>query len=214
VERTNSLVNKNTSAFIFLLIMQGVDGKEVSDDKRYSCNHCDNTYMYAGMLAVHIAKKHAVGTSTNSNKPKIAFECDVCQKTFKRNSHLKDHMKTHQKKDIYCDNCEQVFDSAAKLSKHITFNHKPVQCHICSKQIESMVKLREHKRNRHSKNKASTKIVCEICGADFQWRSSYHEHKKGHEELAARKEAEKKHLEQELKDNEYDEEQEVTDSDS
>ena len=48
------------------------------------------------------------------------FECNVCDKRFKRKEHLKTHQRIHTSiKKFTCEFCEKQFKTCSDLTKHI-----------------------------------------------------------------------------------------------
>ena len=46
------------------------------------------------------------------------FKCTTCDKLFKRESHLNQHMKVHDNKQWECDVCKKTFTTKYFLKKH------------------------------------------------------------------------------------------------
>ena len=53
---------------------------------------------------------------TNFEHP--GFKCQTCEKLFKRESHLNQHMKVHDNKQWECDVCKKTFTTKYFLKKH------------------------------------------------------------------------------------------------
>ena len=53
---------------------------------------------------------------TNFENP--GFKCQTCEKLFKRESHLNQHMKVHDNKQWECDVCKKTFTTKYFLKKH------------------------------------------------------------------------------------------------
>ena len=53
---------------------------------------------------------------TNFEHP--GFKCQTCDKLFKRESHLNQHMKVHDNKQWECDVCKKTFTTKYFLKKH------------------------------------------------------------------------------------------------
>ena len=46
------------------------------------------------------------------------FKCPTCEKVFKRESHLNQHVKCHDNRQWECDVCKKVFTTKYFLKKH------------------------------------------------------------------------------------------------
>ncbi len=63
------------------------------------------------------------------------FECEYCEKTFKRQDSLKSHLKIHLGTAYKCQYCNKLFSRKSNLSQHILIHTKarPFQCGYCNK---------------------------------------------------------------------------------
>jgi hypothetical protein len=99
-------------------------------------------------------------------------ECEQCQKTFSRATHLKRHMVTHFGiRNYNCDVCNKAFARLDHLKNHILSHadKRPFECTECTKTFARGEQLRKHKETRHSdRPRAELKtVICEICNKGF-----------------------------------------------
>jgi len=106
--------------------------------QQYKCNECEESFSYMNELTKHKKQAH-----------KKTFCCSVCNKVFKTNVILQNHMKVHSetRKDYKCNSCEKSFTTKYNLNKHIKVKHDKVQeftCSVCSKSYAHKKSLDKH----------------------------------------------------------------------
>ncbi len=103
--------------------------------KKFNCNMCSDTFLSGVQLKGHIRAFHTT------------YLCQDCGKTFKNNSLLMSHQKTHNsEKPFVCSKCPSRFKWKVALTYHMTI----------------------HQQDR--------KHVCETCGMSFTTRSAMRGH--------------------------------------
>uniref|UniRef100_A0A8D8LRM1 Zinc finger protein 177 n=2 Tax=Cacopsylla melanoneura TaxID=428564 RepID=A0A8D8LRM1_9HEMI len=122
--------------------------KEPKVKTKFKCEYCQKT------LATHHKYKKHVAAHVNGN----LHCCDVCGRSFKMQSYLIVHKRTHTQTKVYtgdrpfvCTECGKGFLSSSNLELHATI----------------------HKYER-------TSFPCEICGKEFSRKSNYVAHAKSH----------------------------------
>ena len=65
----------------------------------------------------------------------VRYKCDQCNKTFKRKSNLKSHLKVHTDFAYICTYCNKKFARSGNLHQHVRIhtNEKPFSCKYCNK---------------------------------------------------------------------------------
>ena len=105
-------------------------------------------------------------------------QCDVCNKEFRRQNHLKVHKLTHTGERPYpCDNCPATFANQFCLRRHMKSIHSTEtshKCTICDASFSNASRLKLHK-DQHSKP-----FLCGVCGRGFALKQTRDNHVLGH----------------------------------
>lgn len=88
-----------------------------------------------------------------------SFECNQCQKSYKTETHFKNHMTTHLGESferLYQCECGKSFKEARHLNiherTHLPDDQKFIhQCSLCNKSYSSIFSLRQHVKHVHVK---------------------------------------------------------------
>ena len=94
----------------------------------------------------------------NNTHKRKEYNCDICSKEFKKQSHLLRHMNIHTREKLYtCDICSKSFTDPSSLRKHINTHtrEKLYTCHMCQKDFTDPSDLRRH-INTHTREKVFT----------------------------------------------------------
>lgn len=143
-------------------------------EKTYSCKLCDRSFNNRRYYLFH-KNKHAAGSS---------LTCHHCSKSFKYNSQLRIHMKSHvngKKSAIRtqcswnCNLCGKRFKFRSLLKNHMMIHEgvKPYQCNYCGKRFAWKSSLQIHSSFVH---KHKTRFYCESCDRYFFYESQYKQH--------------------------------------
>lgn len=130
-----------------------------SDKLPFSCRSCSKTFSSQLQLAHHRRKSHL----TERN-----FVCCICGKSFKKQIHMRNHIRTHTgERPFQCSDCGKTFSSLANLMRHnlIHSGVRPYRCDVCHRSFSQSSNLRQHSL-LHSN--AAT-LCCPDCPATFRW---------------------------------------------
>ena len=133
----------------------------------------------------NIALCHACGNYIDSETHQklcmetIQFQCQVCEKGFKKLRYLKEHVKIHINDSLYqCDKCPKKLRSMKILRMHVANVHNVTDsthvCAICSAEYKRIYDLK-----RHLKIHSEKKYICQFCSKSFhlkQYKTSHEKH--------------------------------------
>lgn len=138
-----------------------------SNDKRYKCPHCGETFLHWSTRKNHIARIHT------GEKP---FTCEVCGKKFSESSHYYPHIRRHAGVTNYaCELCDRKFVTVSCKQIHMLTHTdaKNFPCDVCGKSFKSPKTLRFHVRTLHDQEK---NYVCPVCKRAFTQNHALRHH--------------------------------------
>lgn len=142
--------------------MDELNTGETQSTNSTTCHLCKHEFFSRPSLYSHFKEQHL-----ERGRP---HKCDVCQSSFKRKSHLVDHMASHTGEIKHeCVDCGTSYSKANSLTRHRrSFHHEPV---LINKQV-----------NRKAVS-TEGQFKCTFCPKSFKHRSSMNFHTKTHKDL-------------------------------
>lgn len=142
-------------------------------DKRFECQECGKRFAQKSTMQVHM--------SVHSKERKHV--CDVCNKSFKLASSLRNHLKAMHTKNskaetkpsaYLCSYCGKVFRHLGWMLKHLceATGVKRFQCSMCSKKFDKKQQLEVHSRT----HTGIRPYKCKECEKCFTQVSSLKDH--------------------------------------
>ncbi|XP_051920959.1 zinc finger protein 574 isoform X1 [Hippocampus zosterae] len=144
-------------------------GPSRSDKGLSACHSCPKTFPSQLQLLRHRRSAHG---------PKRSFLCTVCGKTFAKQIHVRNHIRTHTgERPFQCADCGKTFSSLANLSRHtlIHTGARPYRCDVCQRAFSQSSNLRQHSL-LHAAG-GSGGLTCPDCPATFRWPTKLAAHR-------------------------------------
>ncbi|XP_063282158.1 zinc finger and BTB domain-containing protein 41 [Pelobates fuscus] len=154
----------------------------VIHSKEHKCPFCSKLHASRKTLVKHVRRFHPENAQEFLAIKRLKSEgwkCDICNKSFTRRPHLKEHMILHtQDKPFKCTYCDEKFKSRFKrLKHHEKFHLGPFPCDICGRQFNDSGNLKRHIDYTHG---GKRKWTCFICGKSVRERTTLKEHLRIH----------------------------------
>uniref|UniRef100_A0A8D9EDI4 Zinc finger protein 268 n=1 Tax=Cacopsylla melanoneura TaxID=428564 RepID=A0A8D9EDI4_9HEMI len=149
--------------------------------KPFKCSVCPKQFARKNWLINHLKKTghEDKNWATDVKEEAGEFACDLCEKTFVDNFHLKRHVKTHSEKVYTCTHCNIEYSVKREYNRHMKIHDgvKTLLCSVCSKTFTDRVKF-----NRHMRAHEGIKpFQCNVCGESFTQRSNLNIHLRIHD---------------------------------
>ncbi|TRY71268.1 hypothetical protein DNTS_006995 [Danionella cerebrum] len=144
--------------------------------QKHQCFYCGEFMLNGNSLRRHCRQAHGKDR---------CHVCHVCNKAFKRATHLKEHEYVHKKDAIVnpekpkvfrCLNCDKAFAKPSQLERHNRTHtgERPFKCQLCDKAFNQKSALQVH-RVKHTGEKP---YRCEVCTISFTQKSNMKLHMK------------------------------------
>ena len=154
--------------------------------KMYACPFCIYSHKRKSLWTTHLKNWHP---EKDIKFCQSLFHGQVCGFPYLKEETLKEHAKSHEREPIECDVCGKTFKMPSQMRQHRQSHmprtkdpNKPATEHICSfcgKVFGSKTGYKHHEMMVHTKN---FKFICDFdgCGKPFFDRTALDTHKNKH----------------------------------
>ena len=136
--------------------------------KNFKCDLCGKFLSESAALKNHV--KWHLGIRPH--------QCNVCQKSFVKKSHLNTHLNSHVK-NLICNECNRSFPSLLLLKRHESKHKIPdLTCKLCGKKCSSDSNKNTHMILVHTEEDMK-KFKCTLCNKAFLRKCDLNSHLRG-----------------------------------
>ena len=123
--------------------------KEIKNNSKFKCKWCDSTYgsklsksrhqkecklapalrnsYQCDRCAYKTTRKDSFDRHEKTCSKKRSKVCTICKKVFNRHTHLKNHMKTHNRPSYKCEKCNHVFKRIDHYEKYLSSEARQIE---------------------------------------------------------------------------------------
>ncbi|KAI5640005.1 zinc-finger double domain-containing protein [Phthorimaea operculella] len=151
--------------------------------RRVRCEYCSKEYAGQDSLRQHQMRKHPA--EVQSSMP-AKYVCKECGMAFVSPSALKIHTTKHShRRDFYCVECDKSFKTNNSLQQHLNTvsvhitNEKLIYpCPLCNKRFTMKSHAERHTRDVHVK---AARYYCDQCGKKYTCKYKLADHLRKHD---------------------------------
>ncbi|KAJ2941066.1 hypothetical protein O0L34_g13195 [Tuta absoluta] len=150
--------------------------------RRVECKYCNVQYANRDTLKAHLMRKHP--TEVLCSIPAKKYICKECGMAFESPSHLKIHSTKHShKRDFYCVECDKSFKTNHSLQQHLKtvsvhVTNQKYACLTCEKRFTTKAHVERHTRDVHIK---AARYYCDQCGKEYRCKYKLAGHLQKHD---------------------------------
>ena len=148
------------------------------EEKTFSCKKCDKTFWNSILFKIHHKKVHKEQIDPSKM---VSYKCHMCSKTFISPAALRIHRCHHPRPKFKCQHCDKLYKNQTCLTEHIEVMHsdkKPeYTCEQCGKVYNRLRSLKFHQQE-HVNGKKMYK--CAFCPKQYTSKQSVAEHEGKH----------------------------------
>lgn len=116
-------------------------------EKPFGCDLCEYRAITQSIVNQHKMRMHE-GSMPHKVLPKHV--CEICGKSFKVRSNLKEHMQSHSDaRTFLCGFCGKALKNRQCLNRHLFTHGVKHTCQVCGKNFANPVSLNIHRRDKH-----------------------------------------------------------------
>ena len=156
------------------------------------CQDCGQCYENHALFAKHRKEDHKDNAmAPTPGRPQdayISYACKICQRSFKTEGKMEEHVANHSKPGIklhQCGECGQCFETSKDLTIHRRNKHKEkfleavprnysIPCIECGRMFKNNEDMEKHLENHYNGTKLYT---CSECGFSYEKSGTMHAHK-------------------------------------
>lgn len=156
----------------------------------FECVTCKKHFLTKGKLRRHVQGVHHRSSTFQEGNIGNEFGCNICEKTFTRETTLKEHNRQKHKSHNQiegstqkCEYCGKHFATVSNLKRHLNthagredkLEESKKSCEFCGKEFATAFNLKRH-LNIHSDDKEPMEQKCKYCGKSFTTISNLKRH--------------------------------------